>query len=106
MTAINPPDTRIDLVTAAVIGGRLRSVAVEMGYRLARMSYSSIIREAEGFCCAVCGGPGQQLCEATQSTPLQSGPIGGYIAGISRRFAELGDEWRPGDVVVHNHPFY
>ncbi len=30
----------------------------------------------------------------------------GYLAGIERRFAELGDKWRPGDVVVHNHPYY
>ena len=38
----------------------------------------------------------RQLCESSQSTPLQSGPIPGYIAGINRRFAELGEEWQPG----------
>jgi N-methylhydantoinase B len=96
----------IDPITAAVIGGGLRSIAVEMGYRLARMAYSSIIRESEDFGCAICDHQRHQLCEATQSTPLQSGPIGGYLAGIDRRFAELGDQWRPGDVVVHNHPYY
>ncbi|MCW2951095.1 MAG: hydantoinase B/oxoprolinase family protein [Conexibacter sp.] len=97
---------RIDPITAAVIGGGLNSIAVEMGYRLARMSYSSIIRESEDFACAICDHEGRQLCEATQSTPLQSGPIAGYLAGISRRFEEVGDEWRPGDVVIHNHPYY
>jgi N-methylhydantoinase B len=96
----------IDPITAAVIGGGLRSIAVEMGYRMARMAYSSIIRESEDFGCAICDHERRQLCEATQSTPLQSGPIGGYLAGIDRRFAEVGDEWRPGDVVVHNHPYY
>lgn len=95
-----------DPVTAAVIGGALRSIAVEMGHRLARMSYSSIIRESEDFGCALADAQGRQLCESTQSTPLQSGPISGYLQGIARRFAELGDEWRPGDVVVHNHPYY
>jgi N-methylhydantoinase B len=98
--------TRIDPVTAAVIGGALNSIAVDMGYRLARMSYSSIIRESEDFGCAICDHEGRQLCEATQSTPLQSGPIAGYLAGIERRFAEVGDHWEPGDVVVHNHPYY
>ncbi|HEX6024971.1 MAG TPA: hydantoinase B/oxoprolinase family protein, partial [Solirubrobacter sp.] len=98
--------TSIDPITAAVIGGSLRSIADEMGYRLARMSYSSIIRESEDFGCALCDHEGRQLCEATQSTPLQSGPIGGYLAGINRRFAEVGDEWHEGDVVVHNHPYY
>ena len=97
---------RIDPITAAVIGGSLASIAVDMGYRLARMSYSSIIRESEDFGCAICDHEGRQLCEATQSTPLQSGPIPGYLAGIRRRFEEVGDVWRPGDVVVHNHPYY
>jgi N-methylhydantoinase B len=97
---------RVDAITAAVIGGALTSIAVEMGYRLARMSYSSIIRESEDFGCAICDDQGRQLCESTQSTPLQSGPIPGYLRGIARRFEEVGDEWREGDVVVHNHPYY
>jgi N-methylhydantoinase B len=105
MTATDSRPT-VDAITAAVIGGSLRSIADEMGYRLARMSYSSIIRESEDFGCALCDHEGRQLCEATQSTPLQSGPIGGYLAGITRRFAEVGDEWREGDVVIHNHPYY
>jgi len=97
---------RIDPVTVTVIGGALTSIAVDMGYRLARMSYSSIIRESEDFGCAICDHEGRQLCEATQSTPLQSGPIAGYLSGIERRFREVGDRWQPGDVVVHNHPYY
>jgi len=105
-TTSDRPATRIDPITAAVIGGGLTSIAVEMGYRLARMSYSSIIRESEDFGCAICDHERRQLCESTQSTPLQSGPIPGYLRGIDRRFAEVGDAWRPGDVVVHNHPYY
>jgi len=98
--------TRVDPVTAAVIAGALDSIAVEMGHKLARMAYSSIIRESEDFGCVLCDEQGRQLCESAQSTPLQSGPIPGYIAGINRRFAELGLEWRPGDVVIHNHAYY
>ena len=97
---------RVDPVTAAVIAGSLESIALEMGQKLARMAYSSIIRESEDFGCVICDAQGQQLCESPQSTPLQSGPIPGYIRGIERRFAELGDGWRPGDVVMHNHPYY
>ena len=98
--------TRVDPVTAAVIAGALESVAVEMGHKLARMSYSSIIRESEDFGTVVCDAKARQLCESPQSTPLQSGPIPGYVRGINRRFAEIGEEWRPGDVVMHNHPYY
>jgi N-methylhydantoinase B len=98
--------TRVDPITSAVIAGALDSIAVEMGHKLARMAYSSIIRESEDFGCVLCDAQGRQLCESAQSTPLQSGPIPGYIAGISRRFGELGLEWMPGDVVIHNHAYY
>jgi N-methylhydantoinase B len=98
--------TRVDPITAAVIHGALDSIAVEMGHKLARMAYSSIIRESEDFGCVLCDDQGRQLCESSQSTPLQSGPIPGYIAGINRRFGELGLEWKPGDVVIHNHAYY
>ena len=69
--------TRVDPVTAAVIAGALDSIAVEMGHKLARMAYSSIIRESEDFGCVLCDADGRQLCESAQSTPLQSGPIPG-----------------------------
>ena len=98
--------TTVDPITTAVVGGALTSIAVDMGYRLARMSYSSVIRESEDFGCAILDHRRRQLCEATQSTPLQSGPLPGYVEGIDRRFAETGDEWREGDVVIHNHPYY
>ena len=77
MTAVT---TRVDPITAAVIAGALDSIAVEMGHKLARMAYSSIIRESEDFGCVLCDEQGRQLCESAQSTPLQSGPIPGYIA--------------------------
>jgi N-methylhydantoinase B len=98
--------TRVDPVLAAVIAGGLEAVAIEMGHKLARMSYSPIIRESEDFGCVICDAEGRQLCESPQSTPLQSGPIPGYVRGINRRLAELGETWRPGDVVMHNHAYY
>ncbi len=98
--------TRVDPVLASVISGALDSIATEMGHKLARMSYSPIIRESEDFGCVICDADARQLCESRESTPLQSGPIPGYIRGINRRLEELGDEWRPGDVVMHNHSYY
>src|SRR5437764_8190529 len=97
--------TRVDPVTAAVIAGALDSIAVEMGHKLARMSFSSIIRESEDFGCVLCDGKAHQLCESSQSTPLQSGPIPGYIRGIHQRLAEFAEEWRPGEDVVHNYTY-
>jgi N-methylhydantoinase B len=96
---------RIDPITAAVIHGALDSIAAEMGHKLMRMSYSSIIRESEDFGTALTDAQGRQLCECRMSTPLQSGPIPGYIHGIRKQFESRGDIFRPGDVIMHNDPY-
>jgi N-methylhydantoinase B len=97
--------TRVDPITGAVIQGALENIAIEMGHKLMRMSYSSIIRESEDFGAALTDADGNQLCECKMSTPLQSGPIPGYIRGIKKRFAARGDAFRPGDVIMHNDPY-
>ncbi len=99
------PATRVDPVTSAVIHGALESIAIEMGHKLMRMSYSSIIRESEDFGAALTDAEGGQLCECKMSTPLQSGPIPGYIRGVRKALAERGETIRPSDVVMHNDPY-
>ncbi len=103
---MSSPATRIDPVTAQVIGGALETVAREMGHKLARMSYSSIIRESEDFGCALLDAQGRQLCETPDSTPLQLGPIPGYLRGIRRVMDERGDTFAAGDVFIHNSPYH
>src|ERR1700760_1210161 len=97
--------TRLDPITAAVIWGALESIAIEMGHKLMRMSYSSIIRESEDFGAALTDATGRQLCECKMSTPLQSGPIPGYVRGILAQLAGRGDIVRTGDVIMHNDPY-
>lgn len=99
------PATRIDPVTAAVIQGALESIAIEMGHKLMRMSYSSIIRESEDFGAALTDAAGRQLCECKMSTPLQSGPIPGYVQNIVATMKARGTPIRPGDVIMHNDPY-
>ena len=96
---------QIDPITASVIQGALENIAIEMGYKLMRMSYSSIIRESEDFGAALIDLQNRQLAEAKQSTPLQSGPIPGYIRGMRRQLAERGETIEPGDVFMHNDPY-
>ena len=96
------PLTRVDPITGAVIQGALENIAIEMGHKLMRMSYSSIIRESEDFGAALTDAEGRQLCECKMSTPLQSGPIPGYVRGIRRRLGARGDVLRPGDVIIRN----
>lgn len=105
MSTVNSTLT-IDPITSQVIQGALENIAIEMGHKLARMSYSSIIRESEDFGCAIVDTNDQQLCESTQSTPLQSGPIPGYVRGIKKIFSERGEEFFPGDVIMHNSTYH
>src|SRR3984957_17541989 len=98
------PD-RIDPITTSVIQGALENIAIEMGYKLMRMSYSSIIRESEDFGAALVDAEGRGLAESAQSTPLQSGPIPGYVRGILKTLAARGDAVRPGDVIMHNDAY-
>ena len=111
MSIATPPNklqtstTRVDPVTASIIYGALENIAIEMGYKLMRMSYSSIIRESEDFGAALCDAEGRQLCECKKSTPLQSGPIPGYVQGIMKQLQARGDVLRAGDVIIHNDAY-
>jgi N-methylhydantoinase B len=95
----------IDPVTVSVIHGALETIAVEMGYKLMRMAHSSIIRESEDFGAAVIDRHGRGLAESAQSTPLQSGPLPGYVRGMLRQLEARGEVLRPGDVVMHNDAY-
>ena len=97
--------SRVDPVTAAVIHGALENIAIEMGHKLMRMAYSSIIRESEDFGPALTDPGGGQLCECKMSTPLQSGPIPGYIRGIRKELERRSETIVPGDVIMHNDPY-
>lgn len=102
---VDNPDDHIDPVTSQVISGSLVNICDEMGHKLTRMSYSSIIRESEDFGCALLDEQSRQLCE-TDSTPLQMGPIPAYVEGVIELFDERGESFNPGDVVIHNDPYY
>lgn len=106
MNEVSTKVKKIDPITVQVVLGALENVAVEMGHKLARMSYSSIIRESEDFGCALVDMKGQQLCESSHSTPLQSGPIPGYVKGIRQIMEERNDNFYPGDVIMHNSPYH
>ena len=99
------PEDEVDPITRQVIAGSLVNICDEMGHKLTRMSYSSIIRESEDFGCALLDEQGRQLCE-TDSTPLQMGPIPAYVEGVIDIFEERDETFAPGDVVIHNDPYF
>ena len=99
-----PPDrerVEVDPITMRVLGGAFHAIAKEMAGVLFRMSYSSIIRESEDLGAGIFDAQGRELCES-DSTPMHIGSLPWYIRGFLDR---LHGDIRPGDVIVHNHPF-
>ena len=92
----------VDPITLQVIGGALHTIAKEMGHVLYRMSYSSIIRESEDLGAGLFDRDFSTLCES-DSTPMHIGSIPGYLRGVERT---MHGDWKPGDVVLHNHPYH
>lgn len=92
----------VDPITLRVIGGALDSMAKEMAQVLYRMAYSSLIRESEDLGAGIFDVYGRELCES-DSTPMHCGSIPAYIKGVNRRLAGT---YRPGDVILHNHPYH
>ena len=95
-------EQQVDPITLQVIGGALHTIAKEMGHVLFRMSYSSIIRESEDLGAGLFDTDFNTLCES-DSTPMHIGSIPAYLRGID---ATLHDPWQPGDIAIHNHPYY
>lgn len=94
--------TEVDPITLQVIGGALDTIAKEMGHVLYRMSYSSIIRESQDLGAGLFDTDFNTLCES-DSTPMHIGSLPGYLRGIKET---LQSDWEPGDIVIHNHPYY
>ena len=63
-------------MTASVIQGALENIATEMGYKLMRMSYSSIIRESEDFGAGLvdANGQGSGGVGPVDAAPVRSDP--------------------------------
>ncbi|MHA6800258.1 hydantoinase B/oxoprolinase family protein [Bounagaea algeriensis] len=95
-------DVEVDPITLQVIGGALNSIAQEMAQVLYRMAYSSLIRESEDLGAGIFDSQGRELCES-DSTPMHCGSIPAYVRGVNRRLAGT---YQPGDVILHNHPYY
>jgi N-methylhydantoinase B len=87
-----------------VIYGALTTLAREVGHRLKRAAYSSLIRESDDYGAAIVSGNFELLAEA-ETTPLQMGPLAGYCQGVMQTLAEAGEPLDPGGIYLHNDPY-
>lgn len=87
-----------------VIYGSLTTLAKEVGHRLKRAAYSSLIRESDDYGAAIVSRNFELLAEA-ETTPLQMGPLAGYCRGTMETLDEAGEALDPGGIYLHNDPY-
>jgi N-methylhydantoinase B len=96
-------------VTLQVIGGEFDTIADEMGNKMIRSSFSSIIRESEDLGSGLFLRDGREIAES-DFTPMHVGSLPGYLRGMFECIEERGqtveEVTNPGDVFFHNHPYY
>ena len=86
-----------------VIYGALTTLAREVGHRLKRAAYSSLIRESDDYGAAIVSSNFELLAEA-ETTPLQMGPLAGYCRGVIQSLELDGEELDPTAIYLHNDP--
>ena len=87
-----------------MIYGSLTTLAREVGHRLKRAAYSSLIRESDDYGAAIISNQYELLAEA-ETTPLQMGPLAGYCQGMIATLQEAGETLNPGGIYLHNDPY-
>ena len=92
----------VDPIDRAVIGQGLVASAREMGVKLIRSAYSTILREASDGSAALLDRRGSVVAQA-ELIPMQLGPLGATF----RPCAEVvpPDELEEGDFYINNSPF-
>jgi N-methylhydantoinase B len=97
-------EVRIDPVMMQIIGGELDSIAKEMAHQLIRSSHSVLIRESEDIGAALLNTRCEEIAES-DNTPFHVGSLVAYTKGMLETVAAREIELRPGDVLLHNHPY-
>jgi len=87
-----------------VIYGSLTTLAKEVGHRLKRAAYSSLIRESDDYGAAIISANFELLAEA-ETTPLQMGPLAGYCRGVIQALEQSGERLDSGAIYLHNDPY-
>ena len=88
----------------AVIGQALLATARQMGAKLYRSAYSTIVREAKDASTGVLDAEGQAVAQSDELIPVLVGSLSLTFAGCAARhpIAEL----KEGDFYISNHPYH
>ena len=98
--AIDP--SSLDPVDYAIISQSLIAAAREMGVKLIRSAYSTVLREARDGSAALLDARGETIAQA-ELIPMQLGTIGHVFRECARLYPN--DTLAPGDFFVINDPY-
>jgi len=90
-----------DAVTHEIIRRYLVSTVEEMVETTRRTAYSTVISEALDFTCALFDGAGRLVAQGA-GLPIH---VGSLLGAMKVTVDAYGDDFAPGDVVVHNDPY-
>src|SRR6476469_1054672 len=93
----------LDPIDYAVISQALIAAAREMGAKLIRSAYSTIVREARDCSAALLNRQGNVIAQA-ELIPMQLGPIGATFAPCAKLYPV--ETLREGDFFVNNDPYH
>ncbi len=94
---------KIDGISLEVIWSRLISIVDEMAINLKRMSFSTIVREANDYACVLFDCYGNSIASNSIAIPSFIGTLPRTIKSIFKKFPP--DSLHEGDVVVTNDPW-
>lgn len=93
---------RLDPVEYAILSQSLIAAAREMGAKLIRSAYSTILREARDGSAALLDARGQTVAQA-ELIPMQLGTIGRIFGACAEMFPP--ETLKPGEVLFINDPY-
>jgi N-methylhydantoinase B len=100
-----PVSTRLDVVTLAVLKGRLEQIADEMDATLYRSAFNPIIAEARDACHGVYDAiTGDTLVQGTKGLPIFVGAMSFAVRSVIRKVAAEGG-LQEGDTFLFNDPY-
>ncbi|KPI89953.1 putative 5-oxoprolinase [Leptomonas seymouri] len=92
--------TALSPLPLSIFSHRFMSIAEQMGNALQRTSISTNIKERLDFSCAIFDPDGNLVANAPH-IPVHLGAMGAAVRWQRKHY---GDTWRPGDVMLTNHP--
>src|SRR5689334_22937409 len=99
--AVTAPVTTSDVVTHEIIRRYLISTVEEMVETTRRTAYSTVISEALDFTCALFDERGRLVAQGA-GLPVH---LGSLLGAVSLILETYGDDFEPGDVVIHNDSY-